>query len=129
MGQHHLRTPAEILEFNGDLGRCRVPGGQAHVRGRQHVAVLVGQGLGVDEALVLDDLAVLAGEPHLRRAAGGVHFQAHQATASDAHVHLRHRDGRAVRAVPRLEVFRFGPHPPDEIRRRVEAALDHRRVP
>ena len=37
---------------------------------------LVGHGLGVDESLVLDDLEVLAGEPHLHRAVRGLHLHA-----------------------------------------------------
>ena len=91
-GRRACRTPSSIRRHPGSRRECRrgsctifvrpptsssstrtsvVRGmalGHAHVRGRQHVAVLVGHGLGVDESLVLDDLAVLAGEPHLHRA-------------------------------------------------------------
>ena len=104
-----------------------MPGGHAHVGGGQHVAVLVGHGLGVDESNVLDDLAVLAREPHLPRAARRLHFHTHQAGAADLHVHLGDGDGGAVRSVPRTEVFRVGPHLPDEIHRRIKAALDDNR--
>jgi len=52
-------------------------------------------GIGVDESLVLDDLAVLAGEPHPHRAVRRLHLHAHQTRAADAHVHLRDGDGGA----------------------------------
>src|SRR5207244_8208093 len=80
-------------------------------------------------SLVLDDLAVLAGEPHLHRAVRGLHLHGHQTGAADANVHLRDWNGGAVGAVPRREVFRDGPHLPDEIHWGVEAAFDHHRVP
>ena len=53
----------------------------------KHVPVLVGHRLGVHEALVLDDLAVLAGEPHLHRPVRGLHLHADQSSATDADVH------------------------------------------
>src|SRR5205823_6980829 len=91
-------------------------------------AVLVGHGLGVDESLVLDNLSVLTGEPHLHRAVWGAHLHRHKSGAADAHVHLGDGNGGAIGSVPRREVFGFGPHLPDHIHRGIEAALDHHRV-
>ena len=54
------RDPRAAYELTGASGRPVLRRGRRH-----HVAVLVGHGLGVDEALVLDDLAVLACKPHL----------------------------------------------------------------
>ena len=97
------------------------------VRGRQHVAVRVGHRLGVDEALVRDDLAVLAGEPHPHRAAGRVQLHADQAGpptrtsilatgTSRRRGRTRPRSARARSTAART------------VHRRREGALDHHRV-
>ena len=67
MREHQTGASTQVLQLDGDLGRRGVVAGHAQLRGRQHVAVLVGHRLGVDQAPLLDDLAVLAGEPHPHR--------------------------------------------------------------
>jgi hypothetical protein len=62
VGHGHSRTTAEIVELDEDFGGRGVSFGQAHRGGREKVAVLVGHRLGIDQALVLDDLAIYAGE-------------------------------------------------------------------
>jgi len=54
---------------------------------------------------------------------------AHEARTTDADIHLRYRNGRTVGAVPLLEVIWVSPHCPDQLNRRIEAALDYHRVP
>jgi len=85
VGHHHPRVATDVLELDTNLGRGGMPSGHAQIRGRQHVAVRVGHGLGVDQSLVLDDLAVLTGEPHLHRSVRGPHLHAHQTAAADVH--------------------------------------------
>ncbi len=128
MGHHHVRSAADVLEFDADLRSDGMPLGSAHVRGIRDVPMLVGYGFGVDEPRVLDDLAVLTREPHLHRAVRSLDLHAHQTGAADADVHLRDRDGGAIGAIPSLEVFRVGPHQPDELHGGIEAAFDDHRV-
>ena len=97
--------PSTASSSTSDLGGGGVAVGHAHVGGRQHGAVFVGHGFGVDESLVVDDLSVLAGEPHLHRPVRGLDLHRHQSRAADADVHLGDGDGGAVGAVPRGEVL------------------------
>ena len=128
MRQDHLRSAAEVLELDGYLGRIRMPFGHSHVRRRDNIAAVVGHGLGVDEPLRGDDLAVLAGEPHLHDAVRSLHLHTDKATATDAYVHPRGRDRGAAGSVPLLEVFSLSPHLPDEIDGSLEETLDHNRA-
>ena len=97
----------------------------ASASGRERVAVLVGDVFGVDEARGLDDLEVLAGEPHAHRAVRSLHLHAHPPATADTNIHLGNGDRHTVGAVPRHEVLGLGPHLPDESDRSVEGALDH----
>jgi hypothetical protein len=63
MRHGHPGTTVELIELHENLGGRGVSCGQAEFRGRNNMAVLVGHRLGVDQALVLDDLAILTGEP------------------------------------------------------------------
>lgn len=120
VGHGHLRLAGQVFELDLDLRGGGVPVGPGG-----GVALLVGHGLGVDEALVRDHLPVLAGEPHLHRPVRCVHRHVHPALAADPHVHLGGGDGGALGPVPLHDVLGFGPHLPDEVDRSIEGALDH----
>ena len=97
----HPGETVDLIELDGDLRRRRMPLRHADIGGRQHVPVLVGDRLRVDESPTFDDLAVLNREPHPRGAVRRLDLHADETGAADPHVHPRDEDGGAVGAVPR----------------------------
>ena len=81
-----LRAVAKVFEFDAHLRCAGVTVARVE---RCDVAVLVGHRLGVDEALVLDDVEVLAGEPHVQAPVRHLYLHAQEAVSADADVHRR----------------------------------------